>query len=754
MAGMRRRLSMLCAVVLTFSRLASADDCVHYGGYTHWAGVVDFDEGSVVDIVISSTTAYYLLNLGTNDAMIRVVNIQQPTSPVTLGTVSWSGGQPMGLAVSGDFLYVADGPGGLRVVNVSNPATPALVAQLVMPNTQSSDVAVSGSLVFLADTNQGVQVVNVTDPNNPVVMGGVDTPGNPSGIAAVGSWVYLADGPFSGLQIINASNPNNPVISGSLMTPGTAVDVTLSGSRAYVSDGNRGVQIIDVSNPASPSSVGIIPVSAQNQVDGVALKGSHAFLAVGGYPMGGYPWSLIEYDVSNPSLPVFVEGIQTLGQSNLTFADGPFLFQGFAVYYISPLKEASALGSWTGGENVWPINVAVSGATACLPMYRADQGYTDLTVMDLSDPMTPQEAGHLVLFPNTFPSHWVSDIAMSGSTAFLGQGVEGLKIIDVSDIQNPSLIATIPETTDALDVAGSMAYLATDYGGLQIFDVSDPAIPIKLGTFPIFCWNLKVSGSLVYLAGYVSGDPDGYNRVVVVDVSNPTLPEEIGSVLVPHEVWGDMVQLGSILYVRTYDGNRQLLSLLDLSDPTSPVFLDDLPISDVYDLALSGTHLYLGTSAGLVVLDVSQPASPVLIGNISGYSSVVETSDSLVYCLLSEFSNMSFFILPVQCEATAAVPPDEGLVPRYVGPAYPNPSRREGSVIPFTLPKAGTVSLRVFDLAGRQVRTLVNEKMDEGPHSATWDGRNEGGSQVPAGIYLVQLRGPGFRASQKVVRLQ
>jgi hypothetical protein len=709
---------------------------MHYGGYTHWAGRVDFDDGSVADIIVSGTIAYYLISLAT-DGMIRVLDLENPVSPVTLGSVTWSGGEPAALALSGTLLYVADGTGGLRVVDVADPAFPALLGHLVIPNAQSSDVAISGSLVFLADLDQGVHVVNVTDPNNPVMIGGVDTPGSAMGIAVAGSWVYVADGAFSGLQIINASNPNQPVITGSLVTLGTAVDVTISGF-AYVSDGSYGVQIVDVSNPTSPSTVGTIPGTAQSQVSGVALKGSHAFVGAGDI--------VVEYDVSNAALPVFVQNIPTFGPaSKLAFADGPFLFQGFDVYYISPLGKAPALGSWAGGEYVWPRHVAVSGTTACLIVDRWNEEYVDLTVIDLSNPELPQEAGHLVLFPHTFPSSNYYNIAMSGSTAFWAGGNRGLKIVDVSDIQNPLLIATVPETTVAVDVAGSMAYVASDQGGLRIFDVSDPTNPINVGNLPIACWNLMVSGSRAYLATL-----DG---VVVVDVSNPTLPEEIGSVLLPREVWGDMVEAGSFLYVIC---EGQVVSVVDVSNPASPAFLTELPFDNVFDLALSGTHLYLATgqdASGLVVLDVSQPVSPHLIGNVSGYSPFVATSDSLVYFGSSGFTYTSLLVMPNQCEATTGVLPDEAM-PRYLGQAYPNPAHGDMSVIPFTVPRAGTVSLRVFDLGGRQVRSLVDGPMESGTHSAMWDGRNEHGERMPSGIYFYELRAPGFKDSRKMVRIE
>jgi hypothetical protein len=61
---------------------------------------------------------------------------------------------------------------------------------------------------------------------------------------------YVADGE-RGLQIIDVSNPSAPVRRGGYDTSGNALDVCVSGDLAYVADG-YGLQIIDVSNPAAP----------------------------------------------------------------------------------------------------------------------------------------------------------------------------------------------------------------------------------------------------------------------------------------------------------------------------------------------------------------------------------------------------------------------------------------------------------------------------------------------------------------------
>ena len=65
-----------------------------------------------------------------------------------------------------------------------------------------------------------------------------------------------------------------------------------------------------------------------------------------------------------------------------------------------------------------------------------------------------------------------------------------------------------------------------------------------------------------------------------------------------------------------------------------------------------------------------------------------------------------------------------------------NPATR----ISFALPRAGAVSLRVYDVSGRLVATLVDGSLRSGEHRVTWRGEDENGSPVSSGIYFYRLR--------------
>jgi hypothetical protein len=93
-------------------------------------------------------------------------------------------------------------------------------------------------------------------------------------------------------------------------------------------------------------------------------------------------------------------------------------------------------------------------------------------------------------------------------------------------------------------------------------------------------------------------------------------------------------------------------------------------------------------------------------------------------------------------------------IPIPVKPALascsPNPFRSH-TQISYALPNAGNVSLRVYDVTGRTVRTLASGHQKAGSYSVSWDARNGHGKQVPYGVYFYRLDTPGFRSVKKAV---
>jgi len=82
---------------------------------------------------------------------------------------------------------------------------------------------------------------------------------------------------------------------------------------------------------------------------------------------------------------------------------------------------------------------------------------------------------------------------------------------------------------------------------------------------------------------------------------------------------------------------------------------------------------------------------------------------------------------------------------------YPNPFRAiSGTHISYTAEKPGRVEVKIFDSAGRLVRTMVGRAVT-GRNSSFWDGRTGDGTRLPSGVYFYEIAMDGFRAQKKMI---
>ncbi len=76
---------------------------------------------------------------------------------------------------------------------------------------------------------------------------------------------------------------------------------------------------------------------------------------------------------------------------------------------------------------------------------------------------------------------------------------------------------------------------------------------------------------------------------------------------------------------------------------------------------------------------------------------------------------------------------------------YPNPFNPSTN-ISYQMPEAGLVTLKVFDMLGQEVATIVNEVKDAGKHSAVFNA-----SHLSSGTYIYEIKVNDFRKTQKMM---
>jgi flagellar hook assembly protein FlgD len=84
---------------------------------------------------------------------------------------------------------------------------------------------------------------------------------------------------------------------------------------------------------------------------------------------------------------------------------------------------------------------------------------------------------------------------------------------------------------------------------------------------------------------------------------------------------------------------------------------------------------------------------------------------------------------------------------------YPNPFRAS-TAISFALPNKAPTSLKIYNVEGKLVRTLLNGILNEGYEQYLWNGRNDLGVPVGSGIYFYRLKAGGKMLTKKMVLLK
>jgi hypothetical protein len=182
---------------------------------------------------------------------------------------------------------------------------------------------------------------------------------------------------------------------------------------------------------------------------------------------------------------------------------------------------------------------------------------------------------------------------------------------------------------------------------------------------------------------------------------------------------------------------------------------------------LTATYVAQSTNGGdtwedYQVSDVQFTPAPIP-GLATGYMGDylgIDAAGSMIYPIFGDWrtSNFMSYVSPFEAEGPTLDPPTSapdvgahrGLI---LAASRPNPLAR-GTAISFSLPVGKDVSLEIYDVTGRCVRTLVDGFREAGTHSVFWNGRDGAGERVPAGVYLYELRSGGVKKSRKMLLVE
>jgi hypothetical protein len=201
------------------------------------------------------------------------------------------------------------------------------------------------------------------------------------------------------------------------------------------------------------------------------------------------------------------------------------------------------------------------------------------------------------------PTEYAEDVVVNGDLAFVADGPEGLKVIDLAGGDSRELPVIGSWTTDgsakAVVEKSGVVYLADSRGGLQIIDVSKPNRPVHLiGSEPFEARDLAVVNEFAFVVAK--------SGLKVFEISKLEEPALVSTYDLPGArklaLWQD------VLLLLGTSG----LEVVDVSDPTSPKRMGSYVTPAGEGIAIQGRYAYLAESyRGLTVLDLAQGGDPV-----------------------------------------------------------------------------------------------------------------------------------------------
>jgi len=228
---------------------------------------IDVPEGIRTEPAVQGSHVYVA---GKADGL-QVIDVSNVYEPELVGDIDW-GGSAYSVVVQGDYAYVTDFGFGLIVVDVSDPVAPDLVGSLPIMG-QSCDNAVYGDYVFVGGLGAGLHTVDVSDPEHPQYVS------NRSGYVlrlAVESDRLIAVS--NSVEVLDISSaPNLELLGAYLVSWPWIYGLGVSENHLILGLADLGIQIVDITDPASPQLVSTFDTPSFSI--GVSVGGNIVYIA-------------------------------------------------------------------------------------------------------------------------------------------------------------------------------------------------------------------------------------------------------------------------------------------------------------------------------------------------------------------------------------------------------------------------------------------------------------------------------------------
>lgn len=379
------------------------------------------------------------------------VDISDPANPVVLDSLSGA----TNFTLNGNRAYAVLS-NTLRVIDISDPANLVQLSQknIAVAEDEASDIKIVGQRAYVAHDG-GIEIFDLTTPNNPVSVFNYDLIDQHLGLKIKDQYAYVADDD-NGLIIYDISDPSAPQMIRHLDL-GLAVDVSIEGNYAFVYTEAPGrIKMVDISDPTNASLVYDFPsvTSPGARRRDVAIKDGRLYIA-------NDTLGLQIYNISNPASPSLSKTYSGTFQQIEIVNNLAYVLSSTS----SGLLEILDLTNPTNPVQLGSVAANV-GNTVKLKV-AGNYAYTSyVQIFDISQANSPSLTGSY----NTS----AQDMALAGSHLYLLNAAVNWKILNISNPAAPVLVTQQTSyRPQGIDISDGYAFIADFINGLVIVRLYD-----------------------------------------------------------------------------------------------------------------------------------------------------------------------------------------------------------------------------------------------------------------------------------------
>lgn len=506
----------------------------------------------------------------------------------------------------------------LKTFDITDPSQPKLIGQ---SNTEGMPVDGGLSIhrnrlyqnIFTKDSSDRLEVFEISQSSAPKTDGAVTLPQKSwtragrriGGLDVNDDFAYVGLG-WKGFAIVDVEDHTNPVLQSEWNTDGEVVDLQVYQNHLLTAEGEYGLNLYEVSNPKKPQH--LTRISTYGQTKRVEMSGRNVFVVDQGSGLNVFSFvkkNLIM--INQPESQSVVAGDHATIQVKV-FASNPISYQ----WYLgeSGNKSHPLPGETQSTLTTEPIDeqkrywVHITDGPGAIDSETAVISPIPTVKVELvgrwpEDPNQYKRAGHS------------TDVAVSGSYIYLADGVDGVRILDGTDVSKPKIIGNYPPQTRQVVIQGNRLFLSGN--NVQAVGINNPFSPVQQGQINLDSDVLFPTGDFLLLGG-----EDGWQTI---DLRNPMrFGVSYGSTRLSNiEEWAIKAIAASESFTAVSQGWGGI-QILDTTEPTQPKFvtsyypnasIQDLVWKDDWILATQGD-----TSPGLELVDMKDPHSPTRSASI------------------------------------------------------------------------------------------------------------------------------------------